>query len=79
MLFAQALLLLYQSPSDPTARPAHIAAYVVLALIVIGLAKWLFFPTRRGRECPRCGRGVKIGVLDCPHCGFDFRSVGTEG
>lgn len=29
------------------------------------------------RPCPRCGRAVEIGVLDCPHCGFDFRAIGA--
>ena len=28
------------------------------------------------RRCPRCSRLVKVGVLDCPHCGFDFRTIG---
>jgi hypothetical protein len=21
-------------------------------------------------QCPRCGRPVRVGVLDCPHCGL---------
>ena len=29
------------------------------------------------RPCPRCGQRVANGVLDCPHCGFDFRTIGT--
>lgn len=31
-----------------------------------------------GRPCPRCGQRVKVGVLDCPHCGFDFRTIGAQ-
>jgi len=27
------------------------------------------------RPCPRCGRPVVNGVLDCPACGFDFRTI----
>lgn len=33
---------------------------------------------RESRRCPRCGEGVHNGVLDCPHCGFDFRTIGTS-
>jgi hypothetical protein len=29
------------------------------------------------RACPRCGKRVKRGRLDCPHSGFDFRSIGA--
>jgi hypothetical protein len=25
-----------------------------------------------GRQCPQCGRPVRTGVLECPHCGFEF-------
>ena len=28
----------------------------------------------RTRPCPRCGSQVREGILDCPECGFDFRS-----
>jgi hypothetical protein len=28
------------------------------------------------RPCPRCGGGVRVGVLDCEECGFDFRTIG---
>jgi hypothetical protein len=27
------------------------------------------------RQCPQCGRPVRIGVLDCPHCGFSWSST----
>jgi hypothetical protein len=29
------------------------------------------------RACPRCGRAVPVGTLDCDKCGFDFRTIGT--
>jgi uncharacterized OB-fold protein len=29
------------------------------------------------RSCPRCGNRVVAGKLDCPDCGFDFRSIGA--
>lgn len=69
-----ATLLVFAAEVD-SARLGRTFAYIVIALIVIGLAKWLFFPARKGRPCPRCGHDVKAGVLDCPHCGFDFRTV----
>lgn len=28
------------------------------------------------RQCPQCGRPVKVGALDCPDCGFEFRTIG---
>jgi hypothetical protein len=31
----------------------------------------------RYRPCLRCGRRVKVGELECPHCGFDFCTIGT--
>lgn len=31
------------------------------------------------RPCPRCGRQVKVGMLDCADCGFDFRTIGDPG
>jgi hypothetical protein len=29
-----------------------------------------------GGQCPRCGRPLRAGVLDCPHCGFRFNRMG---
>lgn len=29
------------------------------------------------RPCIRCGERVANGVLDCPHCGFNFRTIGA--
>lgn len=33
--------------------------------------------TRASRPCNRFGERVSNGVLDCPHCGFDFRTIGA--
>jgi hypothetical protein len=33
--------------------------------------------SRLVRACPRCGRAVPVGTLECADCGFDFRSVGS--
>ena len=27
------------------------------------------------RQCPQCGRPVRIGALECPHCGFAWSST----
>lgn len=31
--------------------------------------------TRKSRQCPRCGRRVEAGILDCEECRFDFRKA----
>jgi hypothetical protein len=34
--------------------------------------------SRSFRPCPRCGKPVEAGVMECPHCQFDFWSIGRE-
>jgi hypothetical protein len=34
-------------------------------------------PSPPVRACPRCGRAVPVGRLDCADCGFDFRTIGS--
>jgi hypothetical protein len=50
-------------------------------LLVVGTVIFVVYrgvTSKKGsRECPRCGGRVKIGELDCPHCAFDFRTLGT--
>jgi len=56
------------------------AASAVSALMVVTLifAVYRGLTSGRGtRPCPRCGRRVENGVLECSRCGFDFRAVGT--
>jgi hypothetical protein len=59
-----------------------------LACIVLWIAYFpLYLSARRkvplksereaSRPCTRCGERVANGVLDCPHCGFDFRTIGA--
>jgi hypothetical protein len=31
---------------------------------------------RNYRPCPRCGRPVRVGVLECEECGFAFSTIG---
>lgn len=69
-----------------TASIADNPGAIALGALVGGLA--LFSSVRRGedqrrktageRPCPRCGEAVEVGVLDCPHCEFDFRTIGSE-
>lgn len=46
---------------------------VAVALAVIAHA---YGKQRPSRPCPRCGEKVEVGKLDCPHCGFDFGTIG---
>jgi hypothetical protein len=52
---------------------------VLLALLAgaIAVIAAIVRSRRRRDRCPRCGGQVTRGVLDCPHCGFDFRSMGA--
>jgi hypothetical protein len=34
--------------------------------------------SKSSRSCPRCGHSVQAGVMKCPHCKFDFWSIGRE-
>jgi hypothetical protein len=54
----------------------------LIALAVVLIVAAILFVTDSGsspgeRPCPRCGQGVKNGVLGCPHCAFDFRTIGA--
>lgn len=51
----------------------------LIALVVALIVAAIFFATDRSgsRPCPRCGERVENGVLDCPHCEFDFRTIGA--
>ncbi len=56
---------------------------IVLLVLAIALVAGVVFGIARlaraavGRSCPRCGNRVKRGLLDCPSCGFDFRTIGS--
>ncbi len=51
---------------------------VMIGVPVIVVYEIVRFATRTSgcRPCARCGEPVKNGVLDCPRCGFDFRTIG---
>lgn len=59
---------------DAWVLPVVIA--VALLMLAIEGAFWLRDRTR-SRPCPRCGRRVAVGTLDCDACSFDFRTVGS--
>ncbi len=47
--------------------------------LIVGLVMWVGDGARRrDRPCVRCGEAVPNGILDCPHCGFDFRTIGAD-
>lgn len=55
-------------------------ALVALIYVAEGTKVWLRKRKARqaSRGCPRCGLAVVNGELDCPHCGFDFRTIGEH-
>lgn len=57
--------------------PTWIGWVLTVALVAV-VAGELVAAVRRRRPCPRCGRGVVKGRLDCSGCGFDFRTVGAR-
>lgn len=63
----------------PLGEFALYVGVIVLAVLALkGLARFArWLGADPSRPCPRCGEGVKNGILDCPHCGFDFRTVGA--
>jgi drug/metabolite transporter (DMT)-like permease len=56
-------------------------AWIAVGAIVLGIvaaaAINAYQDHARARPCPRCGERVAVGQLECPHCDFDFRSIGT--
>jgi hypothetical protein len=50
------------------------AVLFLLYLLVRLITRW---SKPRSRGCPRCGQQVAVGELDCPGCGFDFRTIGA--
>ncbi len=68
-------LLGYADPNSGSGTLTLVLIVVGAAIIVAValLVRWVV-----GRSCPRCGKRVGRGKLDCPHCGFDFRSIGAS-
>ena len=54
----------------------------VAIILLLGFFGFVFFSfiwlmsRPKKRDCPRCGDDVKKGVMTCPSCGFDFRTIG---
>lgn len=47
--------------------------FALTIAVVAAIALWAFRPA--SRPCNRCGQRVRNGILDCPHYGFDFRTI----
>jgi hypothetical protein len=52
---------------------ALLFGFLLFALGGAGVRYGLIKPSR---TCPRCGKRVRVGKLDCGPCGFDFRQIG---
>ena len=53
------------------------AVEILLSLACIGVVVFVAVViVRRGTEmtCPDCGERVERKLLDCPYCGFEFRT-----
>jgi rRNA maturation endonuclease Nob1 len=50
-----------------------VAVLIGLLLAAVAVIAAIVRSRRRRDRCPRCGRTVTRGLLDCPHCGFDLR------
>ena len=58
-----------------TAIGAGIGAFMIIFLwmLVDVILLVIFLVTKKkGRECPACGRKVKVGVTECAACGHSF-------
>jgi predicted RNA-binding Zn-ribbon protein involved in translation (DUF1610 family) len=58
-----------------------VGAEILLSLACIAVVVFVVVVmVKRGIEmtCPNCGKRVGRGKLDCPHCGFDFRTIGAD-
>ena len=68
-----------QTAQDACAAGAGIGVAIVALIGFFGFVFFslIWFMTRpKLRDCPRCGEGVKKGVLVCSTCDFDFAQVG---
>jgi hypothetical protein len=53
------------------------SAIVLIVVVAVVVFVWNWWSDTQGkRRCPRCGRLVDVGRLDCPSCDFDFRTIG---
>ncbi|MCA1572873.1 MAG: hypothetical protein LC798_21790 [Chloroflexi bacterium] len=64
---------------DCTTSSCEPVAVWYAVLLALGLVVYEIVRMVRGRAasrpCPRCGRRVPVGVLDCAACEYDFRAV----
>ena len=58
-----------------TAIGAGIGIFMILVLwVMVDIILLVIFlvTKKKGRECPGCGRKVKVGVTQCASCGHNF-------
>jgi hypothetical protein len=62
--------------------PGNVGAAELLIMLLLwgSIIAAVVFVVRymTSRACPRCGRRVRNGRLDCGKCGFDFHSVSAQ-
>lgn len=52
---------------------------IVVWLIVFLILSLIWFMTRPKRHCPSCGRAVKVGIMKCQGCGYEFGHSNVPG
>ena len=83
IIWSGVLALLFIALIGSESQAAEDSATNVLILWAAGFAllSVLWFMWRPSpqppRTCPRCGRSVPVGQLECEACGFDFRTIGS--
>jgi len=54
---------------------AGIGGFIIMVLwVMVDIILLVIFlvTKKKGRECPACGRKVKVGLTKCEKCGHDF-------
>jgi hypothetical protein len=72
-----ALVLIVAGVSGSLTSAGWGIAVVLLVLAV--LAGTGAVSLAASHPCPRCGKGVRVGVVVCPTCGFDFATAAPRG
>ena len=51
--------------------------FILFFWVVVDIILLVIFlvTNKKGRECPACGRKVKVGKLECEKCGHSFKQL----